>query len=458
MTKRKRAKLTDIELEEISLVSRPAQAPALALITKADARHAKADPPMTTAVMGHAHAVGVRGEDGTLELVLGFAEGEGPDAVESHTHPVIRTRNGFEVGMLEGHTHTLPDLSRLVTRFLTTTGEGMEKIADALTGEESGHAHGLSVSVYDGQLTVHVEAATAAGAASPHSHAVARGADGGLILGASEGHSHELPDVSALVSGIAKAEDPAEDLSGLSIGDLFERLRKERAAMTPEQLARSDELLTKLAGGLKPETAAEDATMSDELRKRERAESDLEALAARCHAENPHLTEAQAYAKALATPRGQALYAAAYAPVEKADGPEVRLMRWVAEQVEARLAKEADEWASVEELAALRKRLDAEVCASREYAERYREVYFPAPVEKADEELAPVTLGLLSKSECERDPEAALEKLAKVEAYRQGITLAKAYAGFVEPDSIGHELMLRANEAQRARSAAALAG
>ena len=455
-------------ISEISGVDRPAQTLAtVALFKRAGGATGigKQSGMETGQAQGHRHVIRPAGLGGSggVQLVLESAVAEnaaipeGDTEAPEHTHPVVRgPGNTYVVGHVDGgagsHTHTINTAQ--LTRDLLADGMGKDgavlKLADGLTTEGVGHVHGLSVNVHDGRLSIWIDHATAEGAEGPHSHAVTRDASGNYVLGASAGHGHELPDMAALLAGLA---DPASVGKGgaPSFGALAKSLQADFPNMTPAQRARVDELLDAMTKGLSQQPARTEADkeekyMSDQIRKREDAEAEVERLAKAC-ASDLDITYEAAYVQVLRTSRGRELYKAMRQPIAKHAGYD--------EACEAAIEKLADigQWDSEDE--ADDKRMDAarKYYVSEEHRRLYALHFAPAPIEKSEPELEPVQAGLLTKAEIATDPEAALDKLAVQVAWRDGCTKEKAYAGFFKRNSIGYELLKLVDAANRARSA-----
>ena len=75
--------------------------------------------PRTREAKGHSHVIALGGADGFLTLRLRPYEDDSTGA--SHTHDVVQTASGYQVSMVEGHAHALPDLRRVVEAMLLAT-------------------------------------------------------------------------------------------------------------------------------------------------------------------------------------------------------------------------------------------------------------------------------------------------------------------------------------------------
>jgi hypothetical protein len=95
--------MTDFELDEISSVDFPAQAPARAVLMKArDDDELMKRVRLTSVADGHQHLIAMKGEHG--ETSHDMAEG----AEFGHSHPWVRNDDGsITIGLADGHTHTV---------------------------------------------------------------------------------------------------------------------------------------------------------------------------------------------------------------------------------------------------------------------------------------------------------------------------------------------------------------
>ena len=387
----KRRIMRTFKLTEVSLVGQGAQHLAEVVLLKSGepapvSLYGKATFPATRQAQGHSHEIVIGGNDGMLTLQLRPSVAEGAEA--SHTHPVLRTRSGYEVGVVNSHSHGLPNLTTIIEALLAAT-ESSEPSQKAAPTIESLRAR----------------------------------------IQAEAEHTLILKEVVRL-RGIV---DAAEVAASKAAAD--ER-RADEAKRKNDQRAR--------------EALQKEQKMTP-LQKRQAAENDLDQLAKNCHAEHPDLTYEGAYAKMLQTPKGRELYAAARAPIRKDAAYE--------DECESAIKASADygEWDSVKERASKHVQASARFYQSAAHAEIYRK-HHPDPVSKAaPAEMPCVSLGLLQKSEIAADPEAALEKLARIVAFKESITYEKAYATLRRKGSIGYEVALQADEVSRQRSAAAQA-
>lgn len=420
-------RLRRFTLNEISVVADPAVQDALvAAIRKSADNPATKAAAMTSEAQGHRHPVLITGAGASgLDLVLG----EYRDAAGlGHTHPTVRVRGGWQVGLTEGHGHTIPALNRVIAALLESdpAAEDYNVGKGQNTTVTDGHSHIVDVDS-GGALVV---AKSGAGGDGGHVHAVTKDhTDGSLRLApAEDGHTHYLPAEKELrkLAGTKPASDPAS--TSTEKGDML---------ATPLEKA-------KIAKAT--------------------AEGKLDALAAECHADHADLTPEQAYARALLTAKGRKLWKSwqdAHNAVDRArvakSQEQVDFEKACDKRIDELAAKETRKWASETEANDIREATSMSFYQSEAY--RIMENEFQAREmakhQPPEPELVPVTLGLLSKAEVEADPERALEKLATIEAYRQGITTEQATAGFVAPESVGHEILKRAHAAQQRRSAAA---
>lgn len=423
----KRNKITAMRLTEISLTKTPANRMSTVDLRKSKGGVSKAA--QTSEVRGHRHAVGVRGADGNLELYLEDAYLDGNEANEPHRHDVVKTREGWRVVEVEGHVHSLPSVRSVVERLIGRTdgGEppstaskrkapGLNVDSLVITKSTKGHSHVLDLDASGNVITL-----PSGSGGEPHTHTVTKGADGSYVLGEVSGHTHELGGSGDLLSRLKKA-------SGFD----FQKV-------------------------LRNQSQTKGKTMSKQMSKRLDAEEKLNKLASECAADLGISFE-QAFSKVLDTEEGAKLYDQhAYSPpMSKAES---ELEAWVEEQIETRLAKSGGRWDSIEETALKRRKIGLEIYRSDEYARKYQQVFSgPPQPEPPEPELAAVSAGLLTKSECEADPEGALDRLAIMEAHRLGITPERAMAGFFDKSSVGYDLLLKANAAQDARSASAMGG
>ena len=428
-------------IDEISGVDNPAQTPAVvALFKRADgaAGLGKQSGLETSQAAGHRHAILLSGTgEGGLMVGLEDATAEGAD--EPHTHAVVRgAGDSFIVGYVDGHTHTI-DGAR-VARALVAASMGKGPALAALLvrimpDDEAERAQTVT------------RMASAAGISESTVGQIFRGAIMAPPYRRLVGFSRVL-DVSLDRLVAAATED------GGDYGDAeAEAVAAKLADMTPEQRARYEQLLEAAAKATRETNAllAKNKTdggsgMADKtpLQKREDAEAEIDGLAKRC-ATDLNLTFEQGYRKVLDTPRGLELYGIMRAPIAKVSGFDAACDAAIEELTEF------SEWDSADTVEAKRTVAAGRFYASAEYEALYTKHYAPEPVEKAEPVPLPVTLGLLSQAEYDGDPMAAVEKLATIEAYRQGITKEHAMAGFTKADSMGFDLMQKARvtEAQR---------
>ena len=134
-------RLKRLKLAEISVVGNPAQQHAKITVTKGSTNKAAAQ---TSEAQGHRHTIAITG-NATTGLNLMLADYTGSDG-ESHTHPAVRTRGGWTVGVQQGHSHSLPDLRRVVEAMLLATSADSDpeppaqKAAPTLSKEETNKA------------------------------------------------------------------------------------------------------------------------------------------------------------------------------------------------------------------------------------------------------------------------------------------------------------------------------
>ena len=445
----KRKKLSRFAITEVSGVSRPAQENArVALFKSADVIDKAA--PMTSEASGHRHEILITG-NGQTGLSLALGEHTGDDG-EAHTHPVVRVRGGWQIGMAAGHSHTLPALNAIIARLLESDpgseGEADEvgkagkagglvyKLSEGLTSLVSGHQHGIRLRIYEGNMRLRLEHAQAEGQADYHDHAVVRGADGGFVVAVNAGHSHEIDREQLLASALGKAENgegEAEANSDPRQQEILKMLKASTAAAEAER-----------------EQKERKEKMTDAISKRQKAADSLDALAKRCE-DALNLTPEAAMAKVLMTEQGAALYTASVTPdaVVKAADP---LADFVAVEVQKRLAKSGlGEFASAQEVAAKRRELSAEVEGSPEFARKYAEVYAP-PVAPPDPGFDPVDpMGLRKSAETYQ---GCVTRLTGERAMHKNMSRAQAYADMCRDEQL-MPLLNKAYEESLAASQAA---
>lgn len=147
-----RRRMDKFHLGEVSFVNRPAQAPAVAQIMKADLQGADVDKLLddsawgdptekagdlvhmaTGETAGHQHAISFfpATSDGEPSLIVQYAMAEGDE--RGHDHQIIRGSDGtFSVTANAGHTHDIDsaELTRALTDFLMKNEEGDPAAAD----------------------------------------------------------------------------------------------------------------------------------------------------------------------------------------------------------------------------------------------------------------------------------------------------------------------------------------
>ena len=426
-------KLKRFTLKEISLVDRPAvQDGVVAAIRKRLDAPAHKAAAQTSEASGHRHGIVITG-NGSMGLNLMLTEYTG-DSGESHTHPVVRTRGGWQIGMAAGHTHTLPDVSRIIARLLESdpepdpdpepeVGKG-DSIDTPMTSIDGGHCHVIALAKDEGFM-LHTS-----GAGDSHAHKVLKQSDGSYrVAPGADGHTHTLPDSPDALRKMLKASDPLSAAPEST----------ENPTMTETAFEKSRRLAKAI-------------------------EKDMDTLAEECRADFPELSPEQAYAKMLRSVKGQGLWSQhceleREAQLSKSEGQ----LNFEA-KCEARidvLAKAAvSKWASPAETQAIRSRVEGEFYGGSEFEAMHAE-FAAAQVAKhvtPEPELECVQAGLLSKAEIESDPEGALDRLAAQVAWRDSITKAQAVASFSEPGSLGHEVLQLAYAAENARSHAAMNG
>ena len=172
----------------------------------------------------------------------------------------------------------------------------------------------------------------------------------------------------------------------------------------------------------------EDSNMNDiEKAKfaKAQAEGDLDALAKRI-AEALHLTPEQGMDRALQTSKGQELYKAMVTPISKA-APADPLADWCAEQVEAKLTKNVNEYDTVQEVAEKRRQFDREVMDSPEFARKYAEVHAPPTPELP----SPDPMGIRKSGETFQQ---CVARLTAERSLHKGISSAAAYSEMTKDD------------------------
>lgn len=90
-----------------------------------------------------------------------------------------------------------------------------DMLIDALTSEESGHQHGVSVyRCNDGRIDIHVSRVAGSGDAYGHTHPIARNADGEYVLGAVNDHTHVIDNEAIGRAVLALANKVIGDSKG----------------------------------------------------------------------------------------------------------------------------------------------------------------------------------------------------------------------------------------------------
>ena len=395
----KRRKLKRLAITEVSGVSRPAQENArVALFKSADSIDKAAA--QTSEAQAHRHNVIITG-NGSMGLNLILTEHTGSDG--SHTHPIVRTRGGWQIGMAVGHTHTLPDVSRIIARLLETDpASDPEPVGKADT---SGHA----VVAYTSETQAHQHTiirrqngtyALGLGGDPSHTHDIT--VDGDRVQVAMvEAHVHDIREpMSALVN---KSADKQAEIHALLELDNLKNWRKKK----------------------------EDSNMNDIEKSRlakAQAETDLDALANRI-AKALNLTSEQGMDRALQTAKGQELYNLTVTLVAKA-APVDPLADWCAEQVSAKLAKSVNEYDTIDEVAEKRRQLDREVMDSPEYATKYADIYQPRIPAEPDN---PDPLSLRKSGETFQK---CVDRLTDERAFHRGVTKAAAYASMARDETL----------------------
>lgn len=385
-----------------------------ALVLASDSGHTHPVPPLdemlaglskqvaqTSQAQGHTHPVTITGNDSGLRLVLGEYKAEGA----SHTHEVVRVRGGWQVGMARKHTHTLPDLGRVITGLLEADPDA--DMGKAETGVTDGHLHGVALAK-GGGFVLNPSGSDA------HTHAITKD---GKVAPTLDGHTHTLASQAHLRKALA-GSSPASQTGNTPEGPTM-------TTDTPLQKAEADYA---------------------------KAEQDLHALAAEVLAAHPDQDEAWAFKKAYQSAEGQkcrrrmqnaeqAAYLAKSTDPDELDFEERRSAR-IDEIAKSRTPR----WASKDEAAAIRSQVVSEFFGSSEYRAMRRKFKEAQMAKHAppEPELQAVAAGLISKSEAEADPEAALDKLIAQVAYHKGISVAEVTKEFYKPDSLGHDLLLKA--------------
>ncbi len=242
----KKRRMEKFNLGEISFVTRPAQAPAIADIQKSEE--------------DDAGKVG----GGSTHFTKQFPN---PRSGE--------TRNQFVSRMLADPTkrREFPNRRQLVatSNSVFDRARNVNKaggdLVEAFTGSSDGHQHGLSVRGDQDGVYIMVHYAQGPEDTERHDHQVMRMADGSYTISENRGHSHELDRdmiVQVLLNMMAKAaDDPSWDdvpmeLGGIPLASLpevakaseTENLKKEEKPMKDDlkkAQERIDELVAKLA-------------------------------------------------------------------------------------------------------------------------------------------------------------------------------------------------------------------
>ena len=401
MPNKKKRTLTSLKLAEISLVNRPAMEPALALIQKS---MDKATLPRTREAKGHSHVITLGGADGFLTLRLRPYEDDSTGA--SHTHDVVQTASGYQVSMVNSHSHTLPDLRRVVEAMLLATSADPEPDPEPVGKQDtSGHS-----------VVAHTSETQA------HQHTIIRRQNGtyALGLGGDPSHTHDITVDGDRVQ-VAMAEGHTHDVRE-PMSDLVNKTATKQSEI--HALLELDNLATH-------EKRIEDSTMNDiEKAKfaKAQAEDNLDALAQRI-AKALNLTSEQGMDRALQTAKGQELYKAMVTPISKA-APADPLADWCAEQVEAKLTKNVNEYDTVREVAEKRRQFDREVMDSPEYATKYAEIYQPRLPAEPDN---PDPLSLRKSGETFQK---CVDRLTDERAFHRGVTKAAAYASMARDETL----------------------
>ena len=412
-------RLKRLKLAEISVVGNPAQQHARITVTKGLDKAAA----QTSEAQGHRHEILITG-NGSMGLNLILTEYTG-DSGESHTHPVVRTRGGWQIGMAAGHTHTLPDVSRIIARLLETDPASEPEPEPVGKQDTSGHAvvaHTSETQAHQHTIIRRQNGTYALGLGGDPSHTHEITLDGDRVqVAMAEGHTHDVKEpMSTLVN---KSADKQAEIHALLELDNLKNWRKKK----------------------------EDSIMNDIEKSRlakAQAENDLEGLAKRC-ADELKLTPEQGMDRVLQTAKGQELYNAMVTPMPVAKGVDP-LGDYVAGEVNKRLAKSTSEWDSAETVAEKRRQLDREVMDSPEYADKYRKAYAPPPPAPRN----PDPLGLRKSGE---SWQRCADRLVVERALAKGITSGQAYA-----ELLGEEVALPIleeayGETVRASEAASLA-
>lgn len=186
-----------------------------------------------------------------------------------------------------------------------------KQLAHGLTTAADGHQHPVWVRIDDaGDARLEVGYAAGEGDGDEeHTHAVARDAAGAWSLGAARGHNHDLPDLARFMP----AGEPATKRDGnepkpAGKCESCGGKRSYVGSPSPERAVvcctaedcRLRAVMIVLGGTEMPETATT---------KLEKANQELETIAGRFADRDPSLTPAEAIAKALETPAGEAAYA-----------------------------------------------------------------------------------------------------------------------------------------------------
>ena len=423
-------RLKRLKLAEISVVGNPAQQHAKITVTKSTNKAAA----QTSEAQGHRHNVIITG-NGSMGLNLILTEHTGDDG-ESHTHPIVRTRGGWTVGVAAGHTHTLPDVSTIISRLLESdpepdpdpepeVGKG-DSIDTPMTSIVGGHCHVVALAKDDG-FALHTSGSTAG---ESHTHKVVKQSDGSYqVAPGANGHTHTLPGSPDALRKALKGSDPLSAAPEST----------ENPTMTETAFEKSRRLAKAI-------------------------EDDMDALAEECRVDFPELSPEQAFAKMLRSVKGQELWGQhceldREAQLSKSEDQlnfEARCEARIDVLVKAATGK----WASPAENQAVRSRVGSEFYAGSEFEAMHAEFTATQLAKHVapEPELECVQAGLLSKAEIESNPEAALDRLAAQVAWRDSITKAQAVASFAEPGSIGYEVLELAYAAEVARSDAIMNG
>ena len=85
-------------------------------------------------------------------------------------------------------------------------------LADLLTSEEGGHQHGISIGLYDGEVSVSMSYASGPEDEAGHYHPIVKEPDGGYVLGVVAGHTHTV-DPEAMNRAVLALLSPTDKTS-----------------------------------------------------------------------------------------------------------------------------------------------------------------------------------------------------------------------------------------------------